>query len=569
MQAGPKQKKLRPEENLASQSYDGGSSDEETSSKKTAVSRKNHCEVEKRRRDKMNKYLTELATMIPACSAVPRKLDKLTVLKMAVDHVKALRGDLHSGSDYKPSFLSDDELKQLIVEAANGFMLIVTCQQGRVLYVSETIEDVLQEMPNNWKGKCFYDLLHPKDIQRVRSQLESMNIDETLQANTAAGYSRSSVVAQPDVMSGLRRSFLCRVRMSQSSPSGEQLDLPDSKGDFTKSKDILELIHSQHMVPYKYSVLHCTGFIRKLTSEENEALMLGEGELSQCLVAMARLQPFGSNDGEGGPPQEPSDSEFVARVSLDGRFSYMDHRVSAVLGYLPQDLIGQMCYEYFHPDDIRKMVELFHEACQKSVPMPTINYRFLSRERKWVWLAMKAFSFRNPYTKQVEYIICTNVVMKSKESSQQRPQQSPEQLPNPQPMDFDRRDMTEKFVRSTIANQALLEVTSQQDNSMPQDQVINDIFTMITPATSQPQTQAGMFSCSISADLLPWVAMATCTRPPPPPSYPIRCTAVATAACQPPECTARPRAIGPGGLLWRGQCPLRSTLCPRHRHSKH
>ena len=33
-----------------------------------------------------------------------------------------------------------------------------------------------------------------------------------------------------------------------------------------------------------------------------------------------------------------------------------------MLGYLPQDLIGQMCYEYFHPDDIRKMVELFHEG---------------------------------------------------------------------------------------------------------------------------------------------------------------------------------------------------------------
>jgi PAS domain S-box-containing protein len=494
MQAGPKQKKPRPEGNIPVQNYDGGSSDEETSSKKSAMSRKNHCEVEKRRRDKMNKYLTELATMIPACSAVPRKLDKLTVLKMAVEHVKALRGDLHSGSDYKPSFLSDDELKQLIVEAANGFMLIITCQQGRVLYVSETIEDVLQEMPSNWKGKCFYDLLHPKDIQRVRSQLESMNIDETLQANNTAGYGRSSVVAQPDVMSGLRRSFLCRVKMSQNQSNGDKMDLPESKGDFSKSKDILELIHSQHMIPYKYSVLHCTGFIRKLTAEENEALMLGEGEMSQCLVAMARLQPFGSNDGEGGPPQEPSDSEFVARVSLDGRFSYMDHRVNAVLGYLPQDLIGQMCYEYFHPDDIRKMVELFHEACQKSVPMPTINYRFLSRERKWVWLAMKAFSFRNPYTKQVEYIICTNVVMKSKEAGPTPQQQSHEQHSQPMeilPTEMDRRDMTERYVRSTIATQAMAEINQQE--TMPQDPVIDDIFSMITPS-SQPSQQNNMFS---------------------------------------------------------------------------
>ena len=54
--------------------------------------------------------------MIPACNAVPRRLDKLSILKMAVDHMKNLRGDPHSSSDYKPGFLTDDELKQLVVE---------------------------------------------------------------------------------------------------------------------------------------------------------------------------------------------------------------------------------------------------------------------------------------------------------------------------------------------------------------------------------------------------------------------------------------------------------------------
>ena len=75
-----------------------------------------HCEVEKRRRERMNRYMTELAQMIPACNAVPRRLDKLSILKMAVDHMKNLRGDPHSSSDYKPGFLTDDELKQLVVE---------------------------------------------------------------------------------------------------------------------------------------------------------------------------------------------------------------------------------------------------------------------------------------------------------------------------------------------------------------------------------------------------------------------------------------------------------------------
>ena len=48
--------------------------------------------VEKKRRDKMAQYVTELSTMIPMCGVMQRKLDKITVLRMAVQHVKAIKG---------------------------------------------------------------------------------------------------------------------------------------------------------------------------------------------------------------------------------------------------------------------------------------------------------------------------------------------------------------------------------------------------------------------------------------------------------------------------------------------
>ena len=130
-----------------------------------------------------------------------RKMDKLTVLRLAVQHLKAIRGSLDSYTEgnYKPPMLTDKELKQLIIPSADGFLFVVDSARGRILYVSESVSQTLnfshqvntrifiytsdtwhrlkQNLSRKYQdliGQSLFDILHPKDIPKVTKQLVLM-----------------------------------------------------------------------------------------------------------------------------------------------------------------------------------------------------------------------------------------------------------------------------------------------------------------------------------------------------------------------------------------------------------
>lgn len=42
----------------------------------------------------------------------------------------------------------------------------------------------------------------------------------------------------------------------------------------------------------------------------------------------------------------------------------------------------------------------------------SVMYRFRSKSREWIWIRTSSFTFQNPFSEEIEYIICTNVNVK-------------------------------------------------------------------------------------------------------------------------------------------------------------
>ncbi|GAB5573639.1 aryl hydrocarbon receptor nuclear translocator-like protein 2 isoform X4 [Prionailurus iriomotensis] len=374
--------------------------------------REAHSQTEKRRRDKMNNLIEELSAMIPQCNPVARRLDKLTVLRMAVQHVRSLKGMTNSygGDNCRPSFIQDNELRHLILKTAEGFLFVVGCERGKILFVSKSVSKTLNYDQASLTGQSLFDFLHPKDVAKVKEQLSS-DISPREKLIDAKMF-RSG---RSHVYSGLRRSFFCRIRRCKISVKEEHecLSTSKKKGLDNQGKTTKALICSCANIcgnHRKFCTIHCTGYLRSwppnIVGMEEEKDSKKDSSNFTCLVAIGRLHPYIVPQNSGEIKVKPT--EFITRFAMNGKFVYVDQRATAILGYLPQELLGTSCYEYFHQDDHSNLTDKHKAVLQSKEKIFTDSYKFRKKDGSFVTLKSQWFSFTNPWTKELEYIVSVN-----------------------------------------------------------------------------------------------------------------------------------------------------------------
>ncbi|CAH2985346.1 unnamed protein product [Chilo suppressalis] len=325
---------------------------------------------EKKRRDQFNILINELSTMV---STNNRKMDKSTVLKSTIsflkDHneitVKSRAHDVQE--DWKPSFLSNEEFTYLILEALEGFVMVFSAT-GRIYYVSENIISLLGHNPADIINNSIFDL--------------TFEDDRPLLYNLLQNHGTTVNPLQPISKDNEMR-FQCHMRRGNLYFREETTyELVQFNGHFRIN---MEHGDSEEMSGYQQE--HDSSLLFVCTGRLNTPQLIRDVSLL-----------------------DSNRSEFTSRHSLQWKFLYLDHRATSIIGYLPFEVLGTSGYDYYHFDDLEKVVTC-HETLMQKGELTSCYYRFLTKAQQWIWLQTRFYITYHQWNSKPEFVVCTHRVV--------------------------------------------------------------------------------------------------------------------------------------------------------------
>jgi PAS domain S-box-containing protein len=100
-------------------------------------------------------------------------------------------------------------------------------------------------------------------------------------------------------------------------------------------------------------------------------------------------------------------TDLISRHAPDSTFLYISPSCQKVLGYTPEELIGQLPYHYFHPEDIFLVRDSHNSILHDSLSSLT-TYRFKRKDGTYLWLETLSHSIFDPKTGEILEIHCSS-----------------------------------------------------------------------------------------------------------------------------------------------------------------
>lgn len=319
------------------------------------------------RRSKETEVFYELAHELPLPHSVSSHLDKASIMRLAISFLRTHKLLSSVCSENESEAEADQQMDNLYLKALEGFIAVVT-QDGDMIFLSENISKFMGLTQVELTGHSIFDFTHPCDHEEIRENLSLKN---------GSGFGKKSKDMSTE------RDFFMRMKCTVTN-RGRTVNLKSAT----------------------WKVLHCTGQLKLYNNCPPHSGVCGYKEpLLSCLVIMCE------------PIQHPShmdvplDSKtFLSRHTMDMKFTYCDDRITELVGYHPEELLGRSAYEFYHALDSENMTKSHQNLCTKG-QVVSGQYRMLAKHGGYVWLETQGTVIYNPRNLQPQCIMCVNYVL--------------------------------------------------------------------------------------------------------------------------------------------------------------
>ncbi|XP_066234445.1 endothelial PAS domain-containing protein 1 [Saccopteryx leptura] len=319
------------------------------------------------RRSKETEVFYELAHELPLPHSVSSHLDKASIMRLAISFLRTHKLLSSVCSENESEAEADQQMDNLYLKALEGFIAVVT-QDGDMIFLSENISKFMGLTQVELTGHSIFDFTHPCDHEEIR---------ENLSLKDGSGFGKKGKDMSTE------RDFFMRMKCTVTN-RGRTVNLKSAT----------------------WKVLHCTGQVKVYSNCAPHSSLCGYKEpLMSCLIIMCE------------PIQHPShmdiplDSKtFLSRHSMDMKFTYCDDRITELVGYHPEELLGRSAYEFYHALDSENMTKSHQNLCTKG-QVVSGQYRMLAKHGGYVWLETQGTVIYNPRNLQPQCIMCVNYVL--------------------------------------------------------------------------------------------------------------------------------------------------------------
>ncbi|KAK2846588.1 hypothetical protein Q5P01_009587 [Channa striata] len=321
------------------------------------------------RRSQETEVFYELGHTLPLPRRVSTHLDKAAIMRITLSFLR-MRQLLRPGESQKEESKEGDVVEEdedpmatFYPQALAGFIMVTT-EEGDMIYLTENVSKHIGITQLELLGQSIYDFVHPCDQEELRDLLAP----------------RPGVSKKSKTQLQSERNFFLRMKSTLTS-RGRTVNLKSAT----------------------WKVLHCTGHIRPF----------GGGATSPSAARVMTLLCE--------PVPHPSSVEFpldthtfLTRHSMDLRFTHCEGRVTELVGYQPEDLIGRSAYNFHHALDSDHINKSLHTLLTKG-QVSTSHYRFLANNGGFVWAETQATVLYSSKTSQPEAIVCLNFILSAVE----------------------------------------------------------------------------------------------------------------------------------------------------------